>query len=273
MVPHFYIWSRPYPHESTSDPLTLSQRWKTAIDHAALAGYDGLEGELQTLRSNDDAWMIREALQARGLDIYATFITGNFHEEDRAEHTVETVVELAQRNTILRCPYVMVNPHSSADRVCKSKRQLAIQASFLTQLAQELRLLGQGLILHHHREELVDNQAEFRAMLTHIPPDLMTVCIDVHWAYLASSPIEELIDLTHHRLVCLHLRNSRNNVYLQAVESGDVDLQRIVGTLEKYSFSGWLTVELFYDRETQVTRSLPENGRQSINYLRSLISR
>ena len=65
----------------------------------------------------------------------------------------------------------------------KTEAELAIQASALAELGQELRRLGMKLGMHQHTPELRNGAHEFHEMFRRTKAADVGFCIDTHWLY------------------------------------------------------------------------------------------
>jgi inosose dehydratase len=88
----------------------------------------------------------------------------------------------------------------------------------------------------------------------------------VHWAYRGGQEVMPFLRETGHRLVELHLRNSKQGVWMEDFGPGDLDYQPVADYLHEIKYDGYLVVELAYEKGTQVTRSLDEDLRLSRLY-------
>jgi inosose dehydratase len=122
------------------------------------------------------------------------------------------------------------------------------------------------LALHHHTPELPDNAREWHHLLQHTNPNRVYCCVDVHWAYRGGQDVVTFIRETGDRLLILHLRNSKHGVWMEDFGPGDVDYQKVAGYLREIKFNGYLVVELAYEENTRVTRSLTQDLRLSRLY-------
>ena len=68
------------------------------------------------------------------------------------------------------------------------------------------------------------------------------------------------------RLIDMHLRNSKQGVWMEDFGPGDLDYQPVAAYLHEIKFTGYLVVELAYEKGTQVTRALTEDLRLSRLY-------
>ena len=51
---------------------------------------------------------------------------------------------------------------------------------------------------------------------------------------------------------------------------GDMDVAAFVGVLKENCYAGWLTVELWHRQDVEVTQSLAEDQRRTVDLLRKL---
>ena len=188
------------------------------------------------------------------------------HEAAAGEKSVREVEELARLLKTHGTRVIVTNPSPKPGQAPKSGEELDIQAKFVDQLAAELHQQGIKLALHHHTPELAEHAREWRHLLEHTNPRLVYCCVDVHWAYRGGQDVMSFIRETGDRLVELHLRNSRQGIWMEDFGPGDVDYQQVADYLRSISFNGYLVVELAYEKSTQVTRSLDEDLRLSRLY-------
>jgi len=188
------------------------------------------------------------------------------HEAAAAEKSVKEVVELARLIKPHGARIIVTNPSPKPSQARKTDEELDTQAKYVDQLGAELHQQGMKLALHHHTPELVDNAREWRHLLQHTNPRRVYCCVDVHWAYRGGQEVMPFIRATGHRLVELHLRNSRQGTWTEDFGPGDIDYQKVADYLRGIGFKGYLVVELAYEKDTQITRSLDEDLRLSRLY-------
>ena len=188
------------------------------------------------------------------------------HEAAAAEKSVKVVVEVARLLKRHGTRIIVTNPSPKPGQAQKTDEELDIQAKYVDQLGAELHQQGMKLALHHHTPELVDNAREWRHLLQHTNPRRVYCCVDVHWAYRGGQEVMTFIRETGDRLVELHLRNSKEGVWMEDYGPGDIDYQKVADYLRGIRFKGYLVVELAYEKGTQITRSLDEDLRLSRIY-------
>jgi inosose dehydratase len=188
------------------------------------------------------------------------------HEAAAGEKSVREVEELARLLKTHGTRVIVTNPSPKPGQAPKSGEELDTQAKFVDQLAAALHQQGIKLALHHHTPELAEHAREWRHLLQHTNPRLVYCCVDVHWAYRGGQDVMSFIRETGDRLVELHLRNSRQGIWMEDFGPGDVDYQQVADYLRGISFNGYLVVELAYEKSTEITRSLDEDLRLSRLY-------
>jgi inosose dehydratase len=152
--------------------------------------------------------------------------------------------------------------------VQKTDDELDMQARYVEQVGIELHQLGMKLALHRHTPELVANAREWRHLLAHTNPQRVLCCVDVHWACRGRQDVMTFLHEADDRLAILHLRNSKQGIWREDFGPGDIDYQKVADYLHSMNFSGYLVVELAYEKGTQVTRSLVEDLRLSVSILK-----
>jgi len=192
------------------------------------------------------------------------------HEAAAAEKSVKEVVELARLLKPQGTRVIVTNPSPKPGQARKTDEELETQAKYVDQLGAELHRQEMKLALHHHTPELVDNAREWRHLLRHTNPQRVYCCVDVHWAFRGGQEVMTFIRETGYRLVELHLRNSKQGVWTEDFGPGDIEYQKVADYLRAISFKGYLVVELAYEKETQITRSLDVDLRLSRQYARKV---
>ena len=194
------------------------------------------------------------------------------HEAAAAEKSVKEVVEVARLLKPHGTRVIVTNPSPKPGQARKTDEELDTQAKYVDQLGAELHQQGMKLALHHHTPELVDNAREWRHLLQHTNPSRVYCCVDVHWAFRGGQDVMPFLRETGHRLVELHLRNSKQGVWTEDFGPGDIDYQKVADYLRGISFKGYLVVELAYEKDTQIIRSLDEDLRLSRQYAEKIFA-
>lgn len=257
----FYIWTQYFQKEKKS----LADGVAEAIAGTRRAGYSSIE-----LMSSAFAPGVREktfaALKEHRMAVPIVYNGGAMHEAAGADATIAETLALADTVKPLRTALIDFNPNPKPRNERKSDAELATQSQAINRLAAELRKRGLGLELHFHAPEMAENAREWRYTTAHTDPNLVSFCIDVHWAYRGGQDYMTILREAGRRIASLHLRNSKNGVWTEDFGPGDVDYTRVAAHLESIRFTGYLTVELAYEKDTAITRPLEEDLRLSRIY-------
>lgn len=199
------------------------------------------------------------ALARHGLACTAIYNGGVMHTPDGARETIAATVELAQRvRSHIPIRGVTVNPNPVSGRP-KSAEELKVQADALNTLGWSLERAGLFLYLHNHAPELADDAREWRFTLANTESRYLRVCLDTHWVFRAGLDVMTLLREAGPRLASVHLRNSVDKIWSEDLSDGDVDHRAIAAYLNSIHYAGLLSVELAYDKETRLTRSLEQS--------------
>lgn len=255
-----YVWTQSYGRQG-----------QRAQDHIpeicqafARAGYRDVELMSLFFEPGLDRVTFR-ALEQAGLACSTVYNGGPMHTPELARQTVAATVELAQR--ILRSrplDAIVFNPNPVGRD--KTDDELRVQAEALNTLGWALSNCGVRLMLHQHAPELARDAREWRFMLANTERRYMSVCLDTHWVYRAGLDVMTLLKECGPRLRGLHVRNSRGGVWTEDFGDGDIDYRAVAAYLRSTGFTGYLSVELAWDKETQITRPLEDSLRLSREY-------
>jgi inosose dehydratase len=256
-----YIWIQ----RLASEKKTLAEGVEEVLASFHGAGYRRVE-------LNQDFFQpdLRErtlALLAKHKLAPETLYAGTtMHERAAAKKSVKEVLDLARLLKPHGTRIIVTNPSPKPQQAQKTDEELETQARYVDQLGAELLQQGIKLAVHHHTPELVDNAREWRHLLKHTNPRQVFCCVDVHWAYRGGQDVMTFLRETGDRLVEVHLRNSKQGVWMEDFGPGDIDYQKVADYLRGISFNGYLIVELAYEKGTQITRPLDEDLRLSREY-------
>ncbi len=258
LAAQFYVWTQQFAAEQK----TLAEGIGEALAATRRAGYRRVELMAACFRAETRERSLA-ALKATGLEVPIVYNGGPMHEAAAAEKTIAETLALAEVLAGTGTRFISFNPSPKPKRERKSDQELELQARYVNQLAGELKRRGFGLLLHHHDPEMAEQAREWRQLLEHTDADLVRLCVDVHWIYRGGQDPMVLLRESGPRLGALHLRNSRQRVWTEALGEGDIDYTQVAAYLREIKFSGHLIVELAYEKATAITRSLEENLGQS----------
>lgn len=253
-----YVWTQHFYSQKKSPAEGIGE----ALAAIRRAGYSRVELIADFFMSQARARTF-EALKATGLDMPTMYAGSTLHEAAAAEKSVANIVAVAEVTKPAGLKWIVTNPNPKPRQARKTDEELALQCRYLDTLGSELRQRDVGLMVHHHTPELVDDAREWRYQLQHTDPKLVACCVDVDWAVRGGQQPLPFLREVGDRLVSLHVRSSKNGVWLEDFGDGDIDYQQVADYLKEIKFRGFLVVELAYEKGTQITRSLEESLRLS----------
>ena len=257
----FYVWTQHFQAQKKA----LVEGIEEALAATRRAGFRRIELMAACFRP-----AVRErtlaAMKQSGLEVPIVYNGGPMHEEQAAEKTVAETLELADVVKAAGARCISFNPNPKPQRERKSDEELNRQARQVNRLGAELEKRGVGLLLHHHDPEMAEQAREWRHLLNNTDAGRVSLCVDLHWIYRGGQDPMALLRESGRRLGSLHLRNSQQNVWTEALSEGDIDYAKVAAYLRAIKFSGYLIPELAYEKATVITRSLEENLRLSREY-------
>ncbi len=238
---------------------------------ARRAGFKNIELN-QGFFTPDIRSQVLELVEANGLSMPSVYVGGPMHRQDLAERTINQALEIAALCKTRGCRAVVNNPDPKLNNQPKTDAELVIQVKMLDRLGRELARRGFHLWTHAHAPEMADHAREWRYNLHHTDPKYVWICLYIDWVYQGGQEPMALLREAGSRVASLHLRNSRDKVWLESFTEGDVDYRQIASYIEREHLEPLLVVELAYMKQTVVTRPLEEDLRLSRIYADQVFS-
>ncbi len=229
------------------------------------AGYDYLES-FMNLDQPEENGKFADQLKAKGLQPVSLYSGGRLHEAGKADATVEKL--LAACKVCQQAGFKVLSCNPDPIGRSKTDEELKTQVVALTRLGEALNAMGMRLGIHHHLPEMAENAREFHYNFKHTKPGVVGLCYDVHWVWKGGiQPLAALQDYGN-RVVTWHLRQSRDGVWWEDLDTGDIDYGEVAAFARKHQMPRRFTVELAIENGTKVTRSVVENHRRSREFVR-----
>jgi inosose dehydratase len=204
--------------------------------------------------------------QASGIDVPIVYHGGTLHDSAAADKTISEALDYADVAKRLGARALNTNANPKAGRAAKTDDELAVQAKALNTFGEKLRERGLEFQLHSHDPELAQGAREWRYMLTHTDPKVVSLCADVHWLLRGGQDPYALLEEAGKRVSSLHLRNSTNMIWSESLSDGDIDYRRVAAILRKSGIKPYLVVELAYEKDTKPSHTLEEDLLASRTY-------
>ncbi|HON06588.1 MAG TPA: TIM barrel protein [Verrucomicrobiota bacterium] len=228
-------------------------------------GYDYLENFMDVNNPDNNA-AFAEKLKSRGLKPVCLYTGARIHEAGKADEVVEKILSACKVCAKAGFKIISCNP----DPIGRDKTddELKTQAAALQKFGEGLKKLGMRLGIHNHMPEMANNARELRYDFQNTSPELVGLCYDVHWIWKGGMMPDEALKLFGNRIVSWHLRQSRNNIWWEDLDTGDIDYEKIAKYAKEHNLPRIYTVELAIEGGTKITRSVVENHRRSREFVR-----
>jgi sugar phosphate isomerase/epimerase len=238
----------------------------TVARDAAAAGLDALE--------SDGRMDVYPHLAGAGLRVSAQYLGLTLHDTWAAVQAEERVLPAARRLAEHGGTDLLVNPAAArgdSGPLPKSGEQARRQGEHLSRLAELVAPLGVRVCVHNHATRFELTAADLRSVVEHSAPEV-GLCIDTGWAHTSGHDPLAWIRAYPRRVFAVHLRNQRGAVPTEDLLEGDLDVAAIVAALLGSGYRGWLSMELWHPAATAAQRSMVEDVRRSVAYLRRLVA-
>jgi len=106
------------------------------------------------------------------------------------------------------------------------------------------------------------------SFLRHTKPNVVGFCYDVHWVWKGGVMPMDALKQYGDRVVTWHLRQSRDGVWWESLDTGDINYETVAKYAKKHNLPRRFTVELALEDGTKISRSVMENHRQSREFVR-----
>jgi inosose dehydratase len=232
------------------------------------AGYDYAEGSLDTANPENNA-KFAERLKKKGLKPVSLYTGGAMHVLGVASQTAERIAAAAKEAAKAGFGIVNFNPDPIGRN--KTDAELAIQAEALRELGVEMEKIGVRLGLHHHTPELANGAKEFHHNFKECPAHQVGFCYDVHWVFRGGIAPANCLRQYADRIVSWHLRQSREKIWWEDLDTGDIDSAAIASVVRDKRLPRFFTVELALEGGTKITRDAVANHARSREFVKRVL--
>lgn len=269
--------------------------WRQVLDETRRAGFRGTElGPVGYMP--EDASLLRESLQERGLALTAGVLFRPFHDADQWEEmeealrrTCRLLQPLGARHLVLIDSVCDARSRTAGDARAAPRLDSGEAASLHGRLRTAARIAreeyGLRTCLHAHAGGWVEFEDELESALEAVDEDLLGLCVDTgHSLYAGFDPIA-LLRRHAARVHYVHLKDVDAAKLSAAVEGrvgfyeacargvfcnlgrGSLDFSALRETLQEIGYSGWATVE--QDRGPASVGSSFDDARANFAFLGS----
>jgi inosose dehydratase len=214
-----------------------------------------------------------ELARSYGLTVSASYIGLPLHESFKKLDVEHTIMPFAERLARAGGSDLLLNADpvgSWSNPQSKTESQVKQQGENLSIISEQIRPMGLRVCLHNHAADLHNALADLHSVVKYAESDV-GLCVDTGWAHVAGCDPVKWIETYPERLFALHFRNQRGEVPTEDLLEGDLDFTRLLKATAAARYNGWLALELWHHKDTHPTRTMTENVRRSIDYLRNLV--
>jgi len=256
-----YGWTQYYQRDKK--PFDMGEAFAAIRD----AGYEFAEGSLDSGTPANNT-KLAELMKSKGLVPVCLYSGGRLHEEGKAKEAVAKV--LAGAKVASEAGFTIINCNPDPIGRVKTGEELKTQAAALQELGAGLLKLGMKLAIHNHTPEMQNGASEFHANFKLTDPKYVGFNYDVHWVYRGGIQPADVLRDYGARVVSWHLRQSRNGIWWEDLDSGDIDYTAIAAYAKEHKLPQIYAVELALEGGTKITRSAVENHRRSREYIKQV---
>lgn len=238
--------------------------WGEIFDACREAGLDAVE---------IDATPEKHRLaRACGLSVSASYLGLPLHLPFEELDIHKTVLPFAERLAATEGTDLILNadPIDWKSPVQKTEEQFQYQGENLSRIAELVTPMGLEVCLHNHSTDSYTAEGDLRSVIDYADKNV-GLCVDTGWAHVAGMNPIAWITSYPERIFAFHFRNHRGNVPTEDLLEGELDIEAVVDAAKAADYEGWFSLELWHPEETRPERSMTEDVRRSIDYLKEII--
>jgi inosose dehydratase len=239
--------------------------WEELFRDCAESGVDAVE--------IDPEQELLKLVQENGLSVSGAYVGLLLHEPFEALRIEETVLPVARRVAESGGGDLVINADPKGgwgSPELKTEEEFRRQGDNLTRIAATVQPYGLKVSMHNHAATKHNAEGDLRSVIDYASPEV-GLCIDTGWAHVAGLDPIELIRKYPDRVYAFHLRNQIGEIPTEDLVEGEIDMRQLVGALSGIGYEGWLAFELLHRQEPRPKRTMIEDVRRSVEYLKQLI--
>jgi inosose dehydratase len=261
-----YAWETFYSREKRNFKANLDE----GLAEVAQSGMNGYE---PSMASPADIEVYQPLLAKHRLEMRSIYVNSTLHVSEETGKSIASILAIARKAKAAGTRIIVTNPSPIrwGGQENKSDQQLGVQAAALDRLGGELKAAGLTLAYHNHDIELRNAAREFHHMMAGTDPRKVSLCLDCHWIYRGSGnsavALYDILKLYGPRVVELHLRQSREGTWSEAMGEGDIDYPLVAEGLRTHGSKPHLVLEQAPEKGTPATLNALESHRKSREYI------
>ncbi len=267
-----YSWTVFYKRENRDFKGSL----ESALPDLTRSGLNGLEPSIEKTEEID---RLGPLLKKNNLEMRSIYVNSTLHEPDQVDKSIGQILSIARKAKERGTRIIVTNPSPIrwGGPENKDDTQLGVQAEALNKLGEHLGSLGLKLAYHNHDIELRNAAREFHHMMLGTDPKRVSLCLDAHWVYRGAGNSQlalfDVVKLYGSRIIEVHLRQSKGNVWAETFGEGDIDYRALANQLLRLGVKPHLVLEVAVEEGTPKTMDPVEAHRRSSEYARKVFAR
>ncbi|WP_054026061.1 sugar phosphate isomerase/epimerase family protein [Bacillus sp. FJAT-28004] len=239
--------------------------WEEVFRECAEAGLNAVEFDPEP--------ELLSLAQKYGISVSGSYMGLNLHED--VIPLEETMKPLAERLAKAGGTDLVVNADPKGGwgvALPKTEDEFKRQGEHLSRIALIGEEWGLKVSLHNHADEKHNAEGDLRSVIEYASPNV-GLCVDTGWAHVAGYDPTDWIRKYPDRIDAFHLRNQFGRIPSEDLLEGDINMQKLMQALAETEYNGWLSFELLHNAESQPVRTMKEDIKRSVDYLKLLAAK
>ena len=262
------IAAHPYGYTAVVEDRDLYKAAEQIFSDLGRAGYDGIELMHTMLEPLGAEQEMGEFSRTHGVPIIGSSFGGQMWDASKTAEIIEQTERITEQLQGLGAHQLAIS--TGAPGGPKTDDQLDTQADLIRRIIAICDGRGLQLNVHNHTYEMDYDQLEFKGMLERIPE--LRLGPDLNWLRIAGIDAWEFVREYGDRIVFMHLRPQKGDMWMQTLAEGDEDWTQLAKVIDEIDFRGWVAVELAFRPEHPVTRAMGQNYARCLDFLRATLS-
>lgn len=214
--------------------------FEAALAQVKQIGYQGFESSFRNLSEQFAApQMARRSIERTGLTFFGIhiFLPDNLYDPATRIAAPSVYEPVARGGAALGAKHLILSGAPA-----QNEDQLKAKIAALNVAGKYALTTGLTAAYHNHWWEFESKIGEIEALYTQTDPELVHFVLDAGHAFHGGADVPAFIRAHSHRIVGFHLRDFKNNDYIE-LGTGDFPLHQVAATIIKIGWKGWVENE------------------------------
>lgn len=211
--------------------------------------------------------------KAHSLSVSGAYVGLPLHEPFESLRVEEIVLPVAGRVAEAGGADLVINADPKGgwgSPELKTEEEFKRQGDNLSRIAAAVGPLGLKVSMHNHAAVRHNADGDLRSVIDYASPEV-GLCIDTGWAHVAGHDPIALIRQYPEKVYAFHLRNQLGTLPTEDLLEGDIDMRGLIRALAGCGYNGWMAFELLHRKDSRPKRTMIEDVRRSVDYVKNLI--